>query len=115
MQTKAMLKVVEAVLDDKKAQDIKIISVEGKTSVTDFMVIATGTSARHLNSLSNYVLDELKNNNIRPLGVEGDDGSDWVLVDLGDLILHLMTAPTREFYQLEKLWESAFADAAEHI
>jgi ribosome-associated protein len=68
------------------------------------MVLVTGTSDRHLKSLCDYVSEKLKENGVRPLGVEGDLGSDWVLLDLGDVIVHAMTAQAREFYQLEKLW-----------
>jgi ribosome-associated protein len=113
MQHNELLTVVQKILDDKKALDIKTIDVQGKTSVTDFMVIATGTSDRHLKSLSGYVVDAIKEIGVTPLGIEGDDGSSWVLVDLGDIILHLMTGQTREFYQLEKLWEPDFDIEAE--
>ncbi len=113
MQIDQLLKVVEQTLDERKGNDIKIIDVRGKSSVTDFMVIATGTSDRHLKSLCDYVLQDVKANGFRPLGVEGGEGSNWVLLDLGDMILHVMTAQTREFYQLEKLWETDFSDDIE--
>ncbi len=113
MQQNELLTIVQNTLDDKKALNIKTIDVQGKTSVTDFMVIATGTSDRHLNSLSGYVVDAIKAIGVTPLGIEGNDGSNWVLVDLGDIILHLMTEQTREFYQLEKLWEPDFVDEVE--
>ncbi|MCK4841020.1 MAG: ribosome silencing factor [Methylococcales bacterium] len=104
MQTKELLKMVEEVLDDHKGQDITVLDVIGKTSVTDFMVIVTSTSERHAKALSNYVIEKVKKHGFSPLGVEGLQGSDWVLLDLGDIILHVMTAQAREFYQLEKLW-----------
>ena len=104
MQTKDLLKIVENVLDDNKGQDITVLDVIGKTSITDFMVLVTSTSERHAKALCDYVLEEVKENGITPLGVEGGQGSDWVLLDLGDVILHVMTAQAREFYQLEKLW-----------
>ena len=105
MQTDELLKIVLNTLDKKKGQYITTINVIGKTSVTDYMVIVTGTSERHIKSMSDYVIENVKKQGFTPLGVEGEQGSDWVLVDLGDVILHLMTAQTREFYQLEKLWE----------
>lgn len=104
MQTKELLKMVEGVLDDHKGQDITVLDVEGKTSVTDFMVLVTATSARHAKSLAGYVVEKVKANGLMPLGVEGEQGSDWVLVDLGDVVIHVMTAKAREFYELEKLW-----------
>jgi len=104
MQTKDLLKIVENVLDDNKGQDITVLDVIGKTSITDFMVLVTSTSERHAKALCDYVLEEVKEKGITPLGVEGGQGSDWVLLDLGDVILHVMTAQAREFYQLEKLW-----------
>lgn len=113
MQIDELLLVVQEKLDDKKALNIKTINVQGKTSVTDFMVIATGTSERHIKSLADYVVEDVKEKGITPLGVEGEVGSEWVLIDLGDIILHLMTVHSREFYQLEKLWEPEFSDKAE--
>jgi len=104
MQTKDLLKIVEKVLDDNKGQQITVLDVIGKTSVTDFMVLVTSTSERHARALCDYVLENVKENGITPLGVEGRQGSDWVLLDMGDVILHVMTAQAREFYQLEKLW-----------
>ena len=104
MDTTALLNIIETVLDDKKAQKIIVIDVKGRTSVTDYMVIATGTSNRHIASMGHYVAEALKEQGFKPLSIEGDQGSDWVLVDLGDVILHLMTEQARDYYQLEKLW-----------
>lgn len=104
MQTKEILKMVKSVLNDHKGQDITVLDVEGKTSVTDFMVIVTATSERHAKSLAGYVVEKVKEHDLLPLGVEGEQGSDWVLVDLGDIILHIMTSQARDFYELEKLW-----------
>ena len=112
MQTKELLKMVESVLDERKGQNITTLDVIGKTSVTDYMVLATSTSERHAKALSDYVVEKVKANGFMPLGVEGQQGSDWVLVDLGDVILHVMTAQAREFYQLEKLWS---VDRAEEL
>ena len=104
MQTEALLALVQTELDDRKGQYITTIDVRGKTSFTDYMVIATGTSDRHLKSLCDHVAEKAKENGVTPLGIEGALGSDWVLLDLGDIIVHVMTAQAREFYQLEKLW-----------
>jgi ribosome-associated protein len=104
MQAEKLLAIVTKVLDERKAENIVTIDVIGKTSFTDYMVIATGTSARHSKALCEYVTLALKEQGVMPLGVEGGQDSEWVLVDLGDVILHVMTAQSREFYQLEKLW-----------
>lgn len=107
MQAEQLLKLVETELDERKAHQVAILDVRGKTSITDFMVIATATSTRHAKSLCDYVVEKVKENGLQPLGVEGEPGSDWVLVDLGDVVLHVMTGQAREFYQLEKLWSVA--------
>ncbi len=113
MQTKEILKIVEDVLDERKGQNITVLDVIGKTSVTDYMVVVTATSERHAKSLAEYALVEVKERGIKPLGMEGQQGSDWVLLDLGDIILHVMTAQAREFYQLEKLWSVDRTDNSE--
>lgn len=104
MQAEQLLKVVTDELDARKGQQITVLDVRGKTSFTDFMVLVTGTSDRHLQSLCDYVTLKIKECGEPILGVEGCPGSDWVLLDLGDVIVHAMTAQAREFYQLEKLW-----------
>ncbi len=104
MQTEDLLKIVQDVLDDRKGHNITTLDVRDKTSFTDYMVIVTGTSDRHLKSMCDYVIEKVKEQGFRPLGTEGDLGSDWVLLDLGDVIVHAMTAQARGFYQLEKLW-----------
>ncbi|MFA5982987.1 MAG: ribosome silencing factor [Methylococcaceae bacterium] len=104
MQPEELLKLVQTELDERKGQFVTTLDVRGKTSITDYMVIATGTSDRHLRSLCEHVGEKAKENGVKPLGMEGELGSDWVLLDLGDVIVHVMTAQTREFYQLEKLW-----------
>jgi len=104
MQTEELLKIVQDVLDERKGHYITTLDVRDKTSFTDYMVLVTGTSDRHLKSLCDYAAEKAKENGVPPLGIEGDIGSDWVLLDLGDVIVHAMTAQAREFYQLEKLW-----------
>ncbi len=105
MLTDTLLEIVLASLDEGKGLDIKSIDVKDKTSVTDFMLVVTGRSQRHVKSLGDHVVDDVKKNGFRPLGVEGEQAGEWVLIDFGDVIIHVMTAQTREFYQLEKLWE----------
>ena len=104
MQVEELLKTVQNVLDERKGQNITTLDVRGKTSFTDYMVVVTGTSDRHLKSLCEYIIEKAKEKGFKPLGLEGDLGSDWVLLDLGDVIVHAMTAQAREYYQLEKLW-----------
>jgi ribosome-associated protein len=87
-----------------KARDIRVIDVRGKTTITDFMVIASGTSNRHVKALAENVTEKAKKAGVRPLGVEGEQDGEWVLVDLGDGVVHVMQPDIREFYDLEKLW-----------
>ena len=92
-------------LDDLKAKDIVVLDVKPLTSVTDYMVICTGTSNRHVKSLADNVYTELKKQGEQALSVEGDAGNaEWVLVDFGDVVVHVMLEQAREFYELEKLW-----------
>lgn len=104
--------VVEA-LEAVKGVDIITIDIQGKSSIADAMVIATGTSQRHVNALAESVRMAAKNADHPPLGVEGDSSSDWVLVDLGDVIAHVMTEEKRGFYELEKLWSVGPSDQSE--
>jgi ribosome-associated protein len=95
---------VLAALDDLKAKDVREIDVRGKTSIADFLVIASGTSTRHVKSIADEVVKYAKQAGMMPLGVEGQRDADWVLVDLGDIIVHVMLPRIREFYGLERLW-----------
>ena len=104
MHSSELVKLVENVLDQHKAHRISILDVQNKTSITDYMMIATATSSRHAKALVDYVAEKVKENGLKPLGLEGELGSDWILLDLGDVILHVMISQAREFYQLEKLW-----------
>ena len=91
-------------LDDLKAKDVKEIDVRGKTSITDILVIASGTSTRHVKSIADEVVKFAKRAGVMPLGVEGEREAEWVLVDLGDIVVHVMLPRIREFYGLERLW-----------
>jgi len=99
-----LLKTVHAAVEDLKAKDIVEIDVRGKSSVTDYMVIASGTSTRHVKSIADQVIKFAKNLDVMPLGVEGEREAEWVLVDLGDVVVHIMLPRIREFYALERLW-----------
>lgn len=104
MNAEQLVTLVKAILADIKAQDVVALDVTNMTSVADHIVIASGTSSRHVKSIADRVLDGVREAGMKPLGIEGDAQSDWVLVDLGDVVLHVMTPATRQFYDLEKLW-----------
>jgi ribosome silencing factor RsfS/YbeB/iojap len=95
---------VLAALDDLKARDIREIDVREKSSVTDLLVVASGTSSRHVKSIADEVVKKAKKAGLPPIGVEGQREAEWVLVDLGDIVVHVMLPRTREFYGLERLW-----------
>ena len=97
---------VTGALEDGKAIDIKCLEVTKMTTITDFMVVASGSSNRQVRALTERVIDAARESGVRPLGREGEEAGEWVLVDFGDVVMHLMQPETREFYQLEKLWES---------
>lgn len=92
-------------LDDMKGEDIVAIDVKSLTSITDFMVICTGRSNRHVKALADSVAVKAKENHLKFVHTEGERESEWILVDLGDIVVHIMTSNTRSFYSLEELWE----------
>lgn len=96
--------IVIAALEDLKGKNIVTLDVRPLTGVTDFMIIASGNSSRHVKSLADNVLLEAKKQGINSLGTEGQQAADWVLVDFGDVLVHVMQEDTRRFYDLEKLW-----------
>jgi ribosome-associated protein len=95
---------VLAALEELKAKDVREIDVRGKTSIADFLIIASGTSTRHVKSIADEVVKYAKQAGMMPLGVEGQREAEWVLVDLGDIVVHVMLPRIREFYGLERLW-----------
>lgn len=95
---------IQAILDDLKAVDIQVLDVRALTSVTDYMVICSGTSSRHVAALAQKLIDTLKANQIAPLHCDGLNTAEWVLVDYADVVVHIMQPETRAFYHLEGLW-----------
>lgn len=91
-------------LDELKARDIRVIDVRDKTTITDTMVIASGTSSRHVKTIADRVVEKAKHAGQAPLGVEGGSGAEWLLVDLADVVVHVMLPRARSFYNLEKIW-----------
>ena len=100
----ALLEQVHAALAEMKAKDSVEVDVRGKTSIADFLVVASGTSTRHVKSVADEVVRFAKKCGVMPLGVEGEREAEWVLVDLGDVIVHVMLPRVREYYALERLW-----------
>ena len=100
-------------LEDLKAEDILVLDVKGKTTMTDWIIVATGTSGRHVRSIANNVAVEAKKADAPLLGSEGEEDGEWILVDLGDVIVHVMQRQAREFYDLESLWSVDIAHRQE--
>jgi len=102
---KSLEQVVAGALDDLKAVDVHVIDVRHLTTVTDTMVVASGRSDRHVRAIAGAVVEQCKGAGFRPIGVEGERSGEWVLVDLADIVVHVMLPRVREFYNLEKLWD----------
>jgi len=115
MNTEKLLKIVKKTLEDKKATNIRVLEVGRISSITDFMVVATGKTARQVIALAHYVREKAKSHKQPILGQEGTNTGEgeWALVDLGEVIVHVMQPETREFYQLEKLWSDMGKDGAQ--
>jgi ribosome-associated protein len=108
---RTLREVVLDALDELKAFDVKALDVRGLTDITDTMVVASGTSDRHVRSIADRVVQRCKEAGFRPFGIEGERDGEWVLLDLNDLVLHVMLPRVREFYALEKLWAANEAAA----
>lgn len=104
--------VVIAALEDVKATDIRVLDVRGKSSFTDVLVIASGNTSRQVKALANSVVVKAKEAGFKPFGVEGEQQGEWALVDLGDVVVHIMQPSIRDFYNLEKLWGDDSPQAA---
>lgn len=106
-KARKMQRWIHAALEDAKAHDIAVLDVRKISDFTDYMVIATGTSNRHVQSTAERVVDRLREHGRRPVGVEGKQIGDWILIDFGDVVVHVMREQTRDFYNIEKLWSDA--------
>ena len=104
VQGDALLSVAQDALDDLKAVEPVVLDVRSLSSVMDYLIVASGTSSRHVKSLADNVLMKAKEQGFRPLGVEGERAGEWVLVDFGDVVVHVMQPAARSFYDLERLW-----------
>jgi ribosome-associated protein len=104
MTAEELKDLAHAALDDIKAVNITVLDVRKVSSITDYMLVASGTSDRHVRSAIDAVVEKAREHGVKPLGVEGETHAQWALVDLGDVIVHVMRPEVREFYQLEKLW-----------
>jgi ribosome-associated protein len=107
----ALEKLVLAALEDMKAVNVKLLDVRGLTDITDAMIVASGNSDRHVRSIAERVIEKARESGRRPLGIEGTRDNEWVLVDLQDVLLHVMLPRVREFYAIEQLWEPLAATA----
>ncbi|MFG1401601.1 ribosome silencing factor [Xanthobacter sp. V8C-5] len=104
LQPEEILALVQAKLDDDKSEDIVSIDLRGKTSIADFMVIASGRSQRHVGAIAEHLLEALKEAGIKHVRVEGQPACDWVLIDANDVIVHVFQPEVRAFYNIEKMW-----------
>ncbi len=105
------MSLVTASLDDDKAEDVVVIELAGKTAIADHMVIATGTSQRQVGAMAAHLREKIKGSGVKPVAVEGAAQCDWVLIDAGDIIVHLFRPEVRAFYQLERMWSAPPATA----
>jgi ribosome-associated protein len=99
-----LLKLVETSLDDDKAEDVVVIDLAGKTDIADYMVIANGASSRHVGAMATHLQKKMKASGLKGLKAEGLPNCDWVLIDAGDVIVHLFRPEVRDFYSLDKIW-----------
>lgn len=115
MLSEDLVALVERALDDLKAVDMLTLDVSGLTSITDYMVVVSGTSDRHVRSIADHLLEKARESGAEVLGVEGHEFGEWVLVDLTDVVVHIMQPRVREFYKLENLWNMEAIDGPDDV
>ena len=115
MQPKKMQQLIQQALEDAKGLDVHVLDVRKRADFADYMLIASGTSSRHVSAMADKIVDKMRGAGVRPLGMEGKEVGDWVLIDFGDVVVHLMRPPTRAFYDLEKLWSQDLREEAELV
>ena len=112
MKPKKLLSALVDSIDNAKGVDAAVIDVRDMTDITDYMIVVTGTSSRHVRAIMRSVTDSLREAGVRPFGVEGEQHGQWVLLDYNDVLVHVMMRDTREFYDLENHWKPSLKDAA---
>ena len=109
-----VLRLILEALEEAKAVDICQLDVRKLTDITDFMVIASGTSHRHVHAMAERVREAARQQQLRPIGIEGEAENDWILIDYVDVVVHVMMPQVREFYSLERLWNDHLGEAVQH-
>ncbi len=112
-RSRELLALVQASLDDDKAEQVAVIELAGKSTIADFMVVATGRSSRQVGAMADHIREKLKGAGVKGISVEGAARADWVLIDGGDIIVHLFRPEVRAFYNLEKMWGEEFSATQE--
>ncbi|MFQ5993942.1 MAG: ribosome silencing factor [Acidiferrobacterales bacterium] len=115
MRSDRLVDLAQDVVIDAKGEDVRILDVRKITDITDYMVVVTGTSNRHVISIADKVTEKMIERKCKPIGVEGLKIGDWVLVDFGDVVIHVMRSQVREFYSLEKLWSGGESSGAAEV
>lgn len=106
-KTQSIVQRVQEIIADSKGEEPAVLDVRRLTDITDYMIIVSGTSTRHVRSIADKLLERMRTSGLRPLGLEGQQLGEWVLIDFGDVVVHIMRPQTRSFYSLEKLWNAA--------
>lgn len=114
MNPEELLALVTDAADDLKAINTQVLDVREKANFTDYMVVTSGASTRQVRAIADNIIDKVKQRGMRPLGIEGEQQGEWLLVDFGDVLVHVMHPSTRDFYQLEKLWSGGEEPEAEN-
>lgn len=114
-ESKALSDFIQEVLDENSAQDVIEIDIRGKSSIADYLLVASGRSNRHVSALADYVQRGLKERGMKDLVLEGQNASDWVLIDAGDVILHIFRPEVRVFYNLEKMWSVPLPEGLRNV